>query len=95
MCFDADGRVTIVVTDDLADLFDDAAKLGMSADDLLTRFLDEAEQTKVANTNTSPKVDVSAQRRLVICDRTHVELRHGTGERVGRTRPGRRERLFS
>ena len=51
----ADGSVRMFVSDEVADLFEDAERDGVSADELMTRFLEQAEaQVAVpVNANTS------------------------------------------
>lgn len=45
VCFESDGRVRLVVSDGVADLFEDAERDGVSADELVNRIVDEAERS--------------------------------------------------
>lgn len=53
--YEADGRVRIVVSDDLADVFDDAARRGVTADDLLNRILEELDRAPDDPRTDSPR----------------------------------------
>jgi translation elongation factor EF-Tu-like GTPase len=44
ICFGSDGRVRIVVNDEVAEVFERAERDGVTADELVTRILDEAER---------------------------------------------------
>jgi translation elongation factor EF-Tu-like GTPase len=44
VCFGPDGRVRIVVNDEVADMFEQAERNGVTADELVARILDEAER---------------------------------------------------
>lgn len=45
---ESDGRVSLVVKDEIADVFEAAAKLGKSADDLVNELIDRAQADQIA-----------------------------------------------
>lgn len=47
MCFDADGRVRVFVSDAVADLVAEAERRGMTADELVNLILDQEDPDRV------------------------------------------------
>lgn len=48
MCFEPDGRVRLVVNDEVADVFADAARKGTTPDDLINQMIDRAQAELIA-----------------------------------------------
>jgi hypothetical protein len=62
VCFDDTGRVRLLVSDDVADLFDRALAAGVTADQLVNQILEESDREparKASNSGADPRGPVS------------------------------------
>lgn len=49
MCFEPDGRVRIVVSDEVADVFAAAEQAGTTPDDLVNQLIERAQAEQIAS----------------------------------------------